>query len=67
MAIRNDYVRYTGIAIASLRDNPLTHSPLSQDNSICLIAPGAPQFIVTEGASPLMITTESGVPLVTEG
>jgi hypothetical protein len=63
---RNDWSALVGIGLNGFRDNPITHNPFVADNTSGLIAPGAPEFIVTEGDDPLMITTETGIPLVTE-
>lgn len=46
-------------------NNPIIYSVYSQQDNEVLITPGSPQFIVTEGL--LKITTENGVPLITEG
>jgi hypothetical protein len=45
--------------------NPLTKSLYNERFEETLISPGASQFIATEDL--LKITTEGGVPLVTEG
>ena len=67
MPFTRDGARFTGVAIGSLPRNPLTHSLFVQDNVDGKIAPGSPQFIVTESPVFLMITTENNIPLVTEG
>lgn len=44
--------------------HPLTHNPLTTYDDTGLVAPGVPQFIVTETF--IKITTEDNEPLVTE-